>query len=385
MIYLDNAATTFKKPVNVIEAINHALTSYGNSGRGAHKASLDSGRMIYETREKISSFFGSSDPSKVIFTSNATEGLNIVLFGLFKSGDHVISTVTEHNSVLRPLYKMEKERGLSLDFVGIDECGRLKYNEFEEYIRPNTRAIVVNHISNVSGEIADIEYISKIAGANNLYLIVDASQSAGSIDIDMEKMGIDILCFTGHKALFGPGGTGGIVLNKDIIIDTFKVGGSGVQSFNKEQPGEYPTRLEAGTLNIMGIAGLGAGIDFINEVGIKNIHKKEMYLLKRLYEGTVDIEGIRYYMDCDELKKPSENIWHGSILSMNIEGIHSGDFADCLGLDYDIATRAGAHCAPLIHEAFKTKETGMVRFSFSYFNTEEEIDTAIKAIKEIVN
>ena len=375
MIYLDNAATTFKKPQKVIDAINYSLVSYSNSGRGAYKAALDSGRMVYETRVKIADFFGSKDPSKVVFTSNATEGLNIVLFGILKSGDHVISTVTEHNSVLRPLYKLESRQGISLDFVGIDDCGRL---------RPNTKAIVANHISNVTGEIADLEYISKVAKSNNLYLIVDASQSAGNIDINMTKTGIDILCFTGHKSLFGPGGSGGIVINGDISIDTFKVGGSGVQSFNKEQPDEYPTRLEAGTLNIMGIAGLGAGIDFINEVGISNIHKKEMYLLKRFYDGIKDIKGIRFYMNCDSFENESENIRHGGIISINLEGIPSGELADILGYDYDIAIRAGAHCAPLVHRAFETVEDGIARFSFSYFNTEEEIDATIKAIKEIV-
>lgn len=384
MIYLDNAATTFKKPQKVIDAINYSLVSYSNSGRGAYKAALDSGRMVYETRVKIADFFGSKDPSKVVFTSNATEGLNIVLFGILKSGDHVISTVTEHNSVLRPLYKLESRQGISLDFVGIDDCGRLKYDEFEKYIRPNTKAIVVNHISNVTGEIADLEYISKVAKSNNLYLIVDASQSAGNIDINMTKTGIDILCFTGHKSLFGPGGSGGIVINGDISIDTFKVGGSGVQSFNKEQPDEYPTRLEAGTLNIMGIAGLGAGIDFINEVGISNIHKKEMYLLKRFYDGIKDIKGISFYMNCDSFENESENIRHGGIISINLEGIPSGELADILGYDYDIAIRAGAHCAPLVHRAFETVEDGIARFSFSYFNTEEEIDATIKAIKEIV-
>lgn len=383
MIYLDNAATTLKKPANVIEAVNFALTSFANSGRGAYKAALDSGRIIYDTRVKVSRFFNSSDPSKVIFTSNATESLNIVLFGLLHKGDHVISTVTEHNSVLRPLYKLEKERDIKYDFVKIDESGRLKYDEFEKYIKADTKAIVVNHISNVTGEIADLYYISKIAKDHSIYLIADVSQSAGSIEIDMEKMGIDILCFTGHKSLFGPGGTGGIVINADILLDTFKVGGSGVQSFNKEHPGEYPTRLEAGTLNCTGIAGLSAGIDFINKVTVKEIHKKEMFLLKRLYEGIKDIKGIKFYLDESSLKCKSENIRHGSILSVDIEGISSAELSDCLAADYDIATRAGVHCAPLIHIALGTMDTGITRFSFSYFNTVEEIDEVIKSIKEI--
>lgn len=383
MIYFDNAATTFKKPKEVTDAINYALVSYTNSGRGAYKAALDSGRMVYEARVKLASFFGACDPSRVIFTSNATEALNITLFGLFHTGDHVISTVTEHNSVLRPLYKLESTKGVGLDFVGIDECGRLKYDEFEKYIRSDTKAIVINHISNVSGEIADIEYVGEIAKKHNLYLIVDASQSAGSINIDMNKTGIDILCFTGHKSLFGPGGTGGIVINSDIMLDTFKVGGSGVQSFNKNQPSEYPTRLEAGTLNIMGIAGLSAGIDFINKTGKANIHKKEMQLVKRFYNGIKDIDGIKFYFDKKSLENEPENIRHGSIVSFNLKKIPSADLADCLGEDYDIAIRAGAHCAPLIHKAFHTEKEGIARFSFSYFNTEEEVDETIKAIKEI--
>ena len=381
MIYLDNAATTFKKPTKVIDAVTYALTSYGNSGRGAYKSAIDSSRMIYETRVKLADFFGSSDPAKVIFTYNATESLNTVLFGLLHSGDHVISTVTEHNSVLRPLYKLEKERGVAYDFVGIDECGRLRYDEFEKYIRADTKAIVVNHISNVTGEVADLYYISKVAKAHNIYLIVDASQRAGNVKIDMQEMGIDILCFTGHKSLFGPGGTGGIVINADIILDTFKVGGSGVQSFSKEQPREYPTRLEAGTLNIAGIAGLGAGIDFINEIGPDVIHESEMKLLKHLYNGIKDIKGIKFYLDKSSLDK--EKICRGSILSINIGDIPSSELSDCLATDYGIATRAGAHCAPLIHRAFKTDKDGIVRFSFSYFNTMEEVDAVILAINEI--
>lgn len=381
MIYFDNAATTLKKPQSVIDAVTFALTSYGNSGRGAYKSALDSTRMIYETRVKLAKFFCSSDPSKVIFTYNATESLNTVLFGLLHRGDHVISTVTEHNSVLRPLYKLEGERGVEYDFVGIDECGRLKYGEFGKYIRDTTKAIVVNHISNVSGEMADLNLISEIAKAHNIYLIVDASQSAGNIKIDMERTGIDILCFTGHKSLFGPGGSGGIIINEDILLDTFKVGGSGVQSFNREQPKEYPTRLEAGTLNVAGIAGLGAGIDFINKTGIETIHKREMELLKHFYNGIKDVENIVFYGDKTLLE--GGEMCRGGILSLNIDDISSSELADILASEYDISTRPGAHCAPLMHKALKTDLSGVVRFSFSYFNTLKEVDVAINAIKEI--
>lgn len=381
MIYFDNAATTLKKPQSVIDAVTFALTSYGNSGRGAYKSALDSGRMIYETRVKLAKFFGSNDPSKVIFTYNATESLNTVLFGLLHSGDHVISTVTEHNSVLRPLYKLSNEREVSCDFVGINDRGVLKYEEFKRYIKENTKAIVVNHVSNVTGEVANLHYISKVAKENNIYLIVDASQSAGNIKIDMEETGIDILCFTGHKSLFGPGGTGGIVINEDIDLDTFKVGGSGIQSFNKEQPKEYPTRLEAGTLNIHGIAGLSAGIDFINESGIENIHEKEMQLLKQFYMGIKDIENIRIYLNSEAVA--DNDFFHGGILSLNMGKLSSGEISDILATEYNIATRPGAHCAPLMHNALGTADTGVVRFSFSYFNTPEEIETAIFALKEL--
>jgi cysteine desulfurase family protein len=381
MIYFDNAATTLKKPQSVIDAVTFALTSYGNSGRGAYKSALDSGRMIYETRVKLAKFFGSNDPSKVIFTYNATESLNTVLFGLLHSGDHVISTVTEHNSVLRPLYKLSNEREVSYDFVGINDRGVLKYEEFKRYIKENTKAIVVNHVSNVTGEVANLHYISKVAKENNIYLIVDASQSAGNIKIDMEETGIDILCFTGHKSLFGPGGTGGIVINEDIDLDTFKVGGSGIQSFNKEQPKEYPTRLEAGTLNIHGIAGLSAGIDFINESGIENIHEKEMQLLKQFYMGIKDIENIRIYLNSEAVA--DNDFFHGGILSLNMGKLSSGEISDILATEYNIATRPGAHCAPLMHNALGTADTGVVRFSFSYFNTPQEIETAIFALKEL--
>ena len=244
MIYLDNAATTMQKPSCVVSAVTEALTSLGNASRGAHDGALKSNRLIYRTRRKLASFFGCPKSEQVIFTNNSTEALNIAINGTLRQGDHVITTVLEHNSVLRPLYRLREERGAKLDFVSADKRGCVDYAEFERLIRPDTRAIVCTHASNLTGNLLDISRIGRIAGEHGLLLIVDASQTAGAVPIDMSRMGISILCFTGHKSMMGPQGTGGLCINGDIEIEPLKVGGTGVQSFLTEQPREYPTRLE---------------------------------------------------------------------------------------------------------------------------------------------
>ena len=376
MIYLDNAATTIHKPEGVAQAMVQALNFLGNSGRGAHEATLDASRIIYGTREKLARLFGIKDPMRIAFTCNATESLNIAINGLFEKGDHVITTMCEHNSVLRPLYRLE-ENGVELSILPADSKGVPMYGELERLIQQNTRAIVITHASNLSGNVTDLGRVSAITQKYKLLLVVDASQSAGCIPIDVEKMGIDVLCFTGHKGLMGPQGTGGIYVREGLEIRPLKVGGSGVHSYDREHPKEMPTALEAGTLNGTGIAGLFSSLDFILDTGVETIHKKEMKLAKRFFDGIKDLPEVIVYGDW-------QNSERTAIVSVNLGTEESGQVSDWLWEDYGIAVRAGAHCAPLMHKALGTEKQGAVRFSFSYFNTEEEVDTAIQALKEIL-
>ena len=381
MIYMDKAATSYHKPEEVAKAVYEAVKATGNSGRGANSASLNSTKMLYDTREKLCKLFNGKDSSRIAFTHNATEALNIVIRGLFKEGDHIITTEAEHNSVLRPLYRSRKEENTELTFIKCDKEGRLLISEIEKNIKENTKAIICTHASNLTGNIMDIEKIGKICRENNLIFIVDASQSAGSIPVDIEKQNIDVLCFTGHKSLYGAQGTGGLYVREGILIDPLKVGGSGIDTYNTEHPAEMPERLEAGTLNSHGIAGLKAGIDFINRTGLEKIHSREKELMWRFYNGIKDIKNIKIYgefFDTDGREK--DRI---AIVSINLGDIDSAEICDILNIEYDIVTRAGGHCAPLMHKALGTDIQGAVRFSFSYFNTEEEIDVAINAIKEI--
>ena len=375
MIYLDNAATSRRKPQEVIDAVVFAMTSLGNAGRGTTEAALDAARTIYGAREKIAGFFGVKNPKQVVFTSNSTESLNTAIHGLIKPGDHVISSVMEHNSVLRPLYERE-EAGAELTLIECDGKGRLLTDDIEKNIRDNTRAIVLTHGSNLTGNVNDIEAVGRIAKAHGLLFIVDASQTAGVLPIDVEKMNIDVLCFTGHKSLLGPQGTGGMCVREGLEIEPLKRGGSGVDTYNRRHPSEMPTALEAGTLNGHGIAGLSAAIDFIEKTGIDEIREKEQSLMKRFVDGVRDIPGVKLYGDFDaEIRCP--------VVALNIGNADSSEISDILSMDYDIATRPGAHCAPEMHESLGTVDQGAVRFSMSYFNTGEEIDAAIRAVREI--
>ena len=375
MIYLDNAATTLHKPQQVIDAVVHAMQSMGNCARGTHEEALDAARTVYDARVRLASLFGCPRVDHVAFTANSTEALNIAINGLIDPGDHVISTDLEHNSVLRPLYRLEAERGAELSFVPADKLGNVDYADFERLRKPNTRAVVCTNASNLTGTVLDIERIAKTAHSHGALVIVDASQTAGCWPIDMKKMGIDVLCFTGHKGLMGPQGTGGICVKEGIEIRPFKVGGSGVQSYSRTHPAEYPTRLEAGTLNGHGIAGLGAAAKFISETGVENIHAKERSLMLRFYEGVKNIEGVTVYGDFTKDKT--------AIVALNIRDYESGEVSYELSQGYGIATRPGAHCAPRMHKALGTAEVGAVRFSFSFYNTEEEIDEAIRAVAEL--
>ena len=376
MIYLDNAATTLHKPQCVIDAVTTAMTSMGNASRGAHSGALTASRTVYETRCKAAKLFGCRRPDHVVFTCNSTEALNIAVQGAIKPGSHVITTDLEHNSVLRPLYRLQDEKGVRLDFARADQQGALDYEDLERLVRDETAAIVCTHMSNLTGEMVDLARIGRLAKEKGILLIVDASQSAGNTPIDMEQMGIDILCFTGHKGLMGPQGTGGMCIREGVEIRPLKEGGSGVQSYRTRQPEEYPTRLEAGTLNGHGLAGLSAALDYIEKTGVETIGGKERSLARRFYEGVAGIEGVSVYGHF-------ENALRGPVVALNIRDYDSSEVSDVLSVDYDIATRPGAHCAPRMHQALGTMDQGAVRFSFSWFNTEEEVDLAVKAVREI--
>lgn len=375
MIYFDNAATTLHKPQEVIDAVIKAMTSMGNAGRGNTSASMEASHIIFDTRENLAKLFNIKDSSRIAFTCNSTEALNIAIKGSLTTGDHVITTMLEHNSVLRPLYEMEN-KGVELSIIQADKLGNISYDEIQSLIKNNTKSIVCTHGSNLTGNLVDIEKIGKICKEHNLLFIVDASQTAGVFPIDVEKMNIDILCFTGHKSLLGPQGTGGIFVKEGIDVTPLKSGGTGILTYSKTQPLIMPTHLEAGTLNGHGIAGLNAGIEFINKIGMKKIREKEENLMWRFYNKVKELPHIKIYGDFSKKERCP-------IVTLNIDNYDSGDIAEEL-LNYGVATRAGGHCAPLMHEALGTIEQGAVRFSFGYFNTEEEVDEVIKIIKNII-
>ena len=376
MIYLDNAATTRIKPKVVVEAVAEALTTLGNAERGTHSASLGASRTVFSTRMKLAKFFNAEGPSNIVFTMNATESLNIAIKGILEKGDAVITTCLEHNSVLRPLYQLRDE-GVELSFVSADKFGRPNYEEFESLIKPNTKAIISTAGSNLTGNLVDIKRVGEIAKKHGLIFVVDASQTAGVFPIDVKELNIDILCFTGHKGLLGPQGTGGMYVREGVEVKPYLSGGTGVQTYNEHQPAEMPTRLEAGTLNGHGLAGLDAAIDYINEFGMQAIHDKEMSLMWRFYNGVKDIEGVKIYGDFDVKDRCP-------IVSINLSDYESGAVSDELANRFEIATRPGGHCAPLMHKALGTVDQGAVRFSFSHFNTEEEVDTAINAVRTLI-
>ena len=375
MIYFDNAATTLHKPQEVIDAVIKAMTSMGNAGRGNTSASMEASHIIFDTRENLAKLFNIKDSSRIAFTCNSTEALNIAIKGSLTTGDHVITTMLEHNSVLRPLYEMEN-KGVELSIIQADKLGNISYDEIQSLIKNNTKSIVCTHGSNLTGNLVDIEKIGKICKEHNLLFIVDASQTAGVFPIDVEKMNIDILCFTGHKSLLGPQGTGGIFVKEGIEVTPLKSGGTGILTYSKTQPLIMPTHLEAGTLNGHGIAGLNAGIEFINKIGMKKIREKEENLMWRFYNKVKELPHIKIYGDFSKKERCP-------IVTLNIDNYDSGDIAEEL-LNYGVATRAGGHCAPLMHEALGTIKQGAVRFSFGYFNTEEEVDEVIKIIKNII-
>jgi hypothetical protein len=380
MIYLDNAATSLIKPDLVRDRLMENFNKIGNPSRGFNKISLETSRMVLETRIKLAKFFNIKDPRRISFTNNATEALNIAISSFIDGKSHVITSVMEHNSVLRPLY-LKEAKGTTISYIDIKKDKRIRaildLDSLEDLLKENTRAIVISHVSNLSGNITDLRRISTFAKAHGLILIVDSAQSAGLLDIDVEKYGIDVLCFTGHKSLFAIQGIGGIYVREGLNPRPIKVGGSGINSFDKSHPTKMPEALEAGTINAYGILSLNAGLDFINEIGLNKIRDKEKDLLSYFTKRLKEVPQIIIYGD-DNLEK------RAGIVSISSKKLSSDEISKILAEKYDISTRAGAHCAPLAHKALGTEKDGIVRFSFSYFNEKEEIDQTIAALKEIL-
>ena len=375
MIYFDNAATTIRKPLCVVQAMTEAMCTMGNSGRGTHDSALSASRIIYDTRAALAELFGAESPDRIAFTANATHALNIAIKGILRPGDHVITTSLEHNSVLRPLYELE-DQGIQLTILPADAMGNICYEDFEKEIRSNTRAIVTTHGANLTGNLLDVYRIGAVARKHDLIYIVDASQTAGVFPIDVQNMHIDILCFTGHKGLLGPQGIGGIYVRDGVEIRPLLSGGSGVQTYLRKHPPQMPTALEAGTLNGHGIAGLGAAVRYLRQTGLDTIRQKEQELMWAFYNQVRQIPGITVYGDFSTTNRCA-------IVSLNVRDYDSGEISDALYAEYGIATRPGAHCAPLMHKALGSVEQGTVRFSFSHYNTMEEVKIAVSVLQEL--
>jgi cysteine desulfurase family protein len=377
MIYLDNGATTFPKPKVVTDKIMECYLGYaGNPGRSGHKLAMKMDLEIYETREKICKLINGTEVLNVIFTFNATDSLNLAIKGVLEEGDHVITTSMEHNSVLRPLNQLRKDGKIELSIVYADEKGYIDPQKIFEALTPNTKMIVTTHMSNVFGTIVDIKAIGDFCKENNILYLVDASQSIGVLDIDVQEMNIDLLAFPGHKALFGPMGTGALYIKEGIIVKPLKEGGTGSYSYSIDQPDLYPDSLESGTPNGVGIIALGKGIDFINEVGLENIRNHEMSLKNHFIELLKDNEDVILYGTLDDRQ--------GAVVSLNVKDMDSSEISYILSDEFDIYTRPGFHCAPLAHKTMGTEELGAIRFSFGYYNTLEEVEKTVEALLNII-
>ena len=376
MIYLDNAATTYPKPSSVYKNVMKAMKEYGaNPGRGSHAMAIEGAKVIYETRELLAELFNLDNPMNAIFTFNATDSLNIAIKGILNSGDHVITTEMEHNSVLRPIKGLEKI-GVENTIVECFSDGTVSLSHIENAIKDNTKLIVTTHVSNLTGTIFPIEEIAKICKKHNLLYLLDASQSAGVLDIDLKKYGIDVLAAPGHKGLLGPQGTGILLINTDIDLRQLKEGGTGSRSGSLIHPDFYPDKLEAGTHNLPGIAGLNAGLKYILDKGTKSIYSHEKNLLDIFIKELRKNSKIKIY--------GPEAIEHRSgVVPINIEGMDSSEVANILDSSYSIAVRPGLHCAPLAHKAIGTEKIGAVRFGVGPFNKKSDIMEAVKALNEI--
>ena len=376
-IYLDNAATSFPKPKEVAVAVYDFMINNGtSSGRGSYKKAMQSDYIVYECRKLIGNLFNFDDPKKVVFTSNATDSLNIAIRGILKENEHVITSSLELNAVWRCLKTLEKDINIKIDTVECSKDGITNPEDIKKYIRKDTALIVFTQASNVLGTIQPIKEIGKIARENKIVFLVDAAQSAGAMKIDIKEDNIDILAFTGHKSLLAPMGTGGLIINTDIDIKPLKAGGTGGDSAYDYQPDYYPNHLETGTSNVSGIAGLRAAIKFLNREGIDNIHNKEKELTKYALQRLETVKDIEIYgpKDCEKIL---------SVISFNIKNKRPEDISTILDQKYDIMLRAGLHCAPTAHSVINTKDRGSLRIGIGYFNTKDDIDKLVEALNNL--
>ncbi len=380
MIYFDNAATSWPKPAGVVEAMSHFMTEVGASpGRSAHRLSIEAGRIVYETREALARLFNMDDPLRIVFGLNVTEALNLAFRGLLRSGDHVITSSMEHNSVMRPLRALERERVIELAVVPCSPEGFLDPADLEKALQPHTRMIALNHASNVFGSLLPVAEAGRIARAHDVLFLVDAAQTAGAYPVDVKDMQVDLLAFTGHKALFGPQGTGGLCIGERVEPDDLqplKRGGTGSLSEREEQPSFLPDKCESGTPNTVGLAGLRAGVGFVLERGVEAIRAREVELTRRLVEGLLDIPAVTVYGGRDAEAQMAT-------LSFNVKGLAPSEVGLRLDERYEIMSRVGLHCAPAAHRTIGTFPVGTVRFGLSYFNTLEEVDAALAAVREM--
>jgi cysteine desulfurase family protein len=378
LIYMDNGATSFPKPPAVAAAMTHFLEAVGGSpGRAGHRLSQEASRMVFHCREGLAELFGIPDSRRIAFTLNATEALNLALLGLLRDGDRVVTTSMEHNSVMRPLRHLEKCRRIDLEVVPADELGRTDPADLEKALGEKTRLLAVNHVSNVTGAVLPLEIFSQVARRHGVLFLVDAAQSAGLLPIDVEADdGIDLLAFTGHKGLLGPQGTGGLWVREGVDVAPLLRGGTGSNSELEEQPDFYPDRFESGTQNAVGIAGLGAAVDFIREQGVARIAAHEKSLTSRLLEGLADVDGIKLY-------GPGPDEGRSAVVSINFEGLQPSEGGFMLDEGFGVLSRVGLHCAPGAHRTIGTYPSGTVRLVPGFFTTEQDVDHVVRACRHI--
>lgn len=378
MIYFDNAATTLQKPPQVAEAVARALTSFGGVGRGVHPASLAAGMAVYDARARVAELLGAPSAARVAFALNVTMALNTAIDGLLAPGEGAVTTAASHNSVLRPLFRARDERGCWIEVAGIRPDASLDWESYKRALARGPKLVVVTHASNLTGDVYDVARMARMAHEAGALFVLDAAQSAGALPVDMSALGVDVLCFTGHKSLFGPQGTGGLCVADGVDIPPFVEGGSGVHSYDERHPRFMPEALEAGTVNAHGLAGLAAGVAFLQDVGVEQVHAHVSRLADVFEAGARDVPGVR-------ILGGRGGVDRSGIVALNVGDADSAQVADRLAQEFDICVRAGAHCAPLMHRALGTERQGAVRFSFSWFNTAAEVEAAVQALASVAH
>lgn len=377
IVYLDNAATVFPKPAQVLDRALDLYKRFGvNPGRSGYDLCQVGGHLLQETRERAAAFFGADHPERLCFAGNATDALNLLIQGVLAEGDHAVSTILEHNSVLRPLNHLARDNGVSYDLASCGDDGLVDPAEISALIRPETKAVIVNHGSNVIGTLQALEEIGRVCREKGVLFLVDTAQTAGVVPIDVERMGIDALAFTGHKSLLAPTGIGGVWVRDGVDVRPTRFGGTGVKSAYPFHLEEYPFRLEVGTPNLLGVAALHESLEYLSERGLEAIYRHEMELFARLQEGLEGLPGVRV--------RGTTSLEHRlPVLSLTVEGLDPSDVGTMLDVDHSVAVRTGLQCAPLVHEYLGTAPRGTVRFSVGPMNQASDIEAAVRAMRSI--